>query len=67
MEGINGFIKICFLIFYFMFSFKIWDQIYVFNKMHHHQVISKRSTFLYLFIAYLTNLVPLIDYKNEGS
>jgi hypothetical protein len=67
MEGINGFIKISFLSFYFMFSFKIGGQIYVFNKMHHHKIIIKRSTFLYLFIGYLTNLVPLIDYEKEGS
>jgi hypothetical protein len=67
MEGINGFITIPFLIFYFMFSFKIGGQIYVFNKMHHHKIISKRSTFLYLFIGYLTNLVSLIDYEKGGS
>jgi hypothetical protein len=46
-------------------SFKIGGQIYVFNKMHHHKIINKRSTFLYLFIGYF--LVSLIDYEKEGS
>jgi hypothetical protein len=55
------------LIFYFIFSFIIWDQIYVFNKVPHNKVISKRCTFLYLFIDYLTNLVPLIDYEKKGT
>jgi hypothetical protein len=67
MEGINGFIKSSFLILYFMFSFKIGGQIYVFNKMHHHKIINKRSTFLYLFIGHLTNLVLSIDYEDERS
>jgi hypothetical protein len=37
IEGINDFIKIFFLIFYFMFSFKISrsNLSYVFNKMAH--------------------------------
>jgi hypothetical protein len=37
MEGINDFIKFFFLIFYFMFSFKILrsNLSYVFNKMPH--------------------------------
>jgi hypothetical protein len=45
MGGINGFINISFLIFYFMFLFKIGGQVYVFLKMHHHKIIIKRSTF----------------------
>jgi hypothetical protein len=60
MGGINGFINISFLIFYFMFLFKIGGQAYVFHKMHHHKIINKRSTFLYLFISYLTNLNIII-------
>ena len=55
------------LILYFIFSFIIWDQIYVFNKVPHNKVISKRCTFLYLFISYLTNLVPLIDYEKKET
>jgi hypothetical protein len=35
--------------------------------MHHNKIINKRYTFIYLFIYYLINLVPLIDYENEGS
>jgi hypothetical protein len=46
-----------------MFSFKIGGLIYVVNKMHYHKTIGKRSTFLYLFISYLTNLILLIDYE----
>ena len=67
MGGINGFINISFLIFYFMFLFKIGGQVYVFHKMHHHKIIIKRSTFLYLFIGHLTNLVLSIDHEEEGS
>jgi hypothetical protein len=37
--------KHSFLIFYFMFLFKIGGQVYVFHKMHHHKIIIKRSTF----------------------
>jgi hypothetical protein len=44
MGGINGFINISFLIFCFMFLFKIGGQVYVFHKMHHHKIIIKRST-----------------------
>jgi hypothetical protein len=51
MEGLNGFIKIPFLVFYFIFSFKIGGLIYISNKMHYHKIISMRSTFLYLFIG----------------
>jgi hypothetical protein len=67
MVGANGFINISFLIFYFMFLFKIGGQVYVFHKMHHHKIINKRSTFLYLFIGHLTNLVLSIDHEEEGS
>jgi hypothetical protein len=67
MEGINSFIKIPFLTFYFMFSFKMGGLIYVFNKIYYHKIIIMRSTFLYLFIGYITNLVPLIDYEKERS
>jgi hypothetical protein len=67
MGGINGFINISFLIFYFMFLFKIGGQVYVFHKMHHHKITIKRSTFLYLFIGPLTNLVLSIDYEEERS
>jgi hypothetical protein len=31
--------------------------------MHHNKFISTRCTFLYLFIGYLTNLIPLSDYE----
>jgi hypothetical protein len=68
MGGISGFIKIPFLIFYiFYVLIKIGGLIYVFNKMYCHKTIGKRSTFSYLFIGYLTNLVPLIDYEKEMS
>jgi hypothetical protein len=39
----------------------------MFNKVPHKKVISERCTFLYLFIYYLINLVPLIDYEKERS
>jgi hypothetical protein len=65
MGEMIGFINISFLIFYFMFLFKIGGQVYVFHKMPHHKIIIKRSTFLYLFIGHLTNLVPSIDYEEE--
>jgi hypothetical protein len=56
--------KIPFLIFYFyVFILKIGSLIYVFNKMYYYKTIGKRSTFLHLFIGYLTNLVTLIDYE----
>jgi hypothetical protein len=46
MGGINDFINISFLIFYFMFLFKIEGQVYVFHMMHHKkEIIIKRSTF----------------------
>jgi hypothetical protein len=67
MEGINGFINISFLIFYFMFLFKIGGQVYVFHKMHHHKIISNRSTSFYLFIGHLINLVLSSDYEEERS
>jgi hypothetical protein len=38
----------------------------VFNKVPHNKVISERcSTFLYLFIVCLINLIPLIDYEKK--
>jgi hypothetical protein len=30
--------------------------------MHHNKIISMRYTFPYLFICYLTNIIPLIEY-----
>jgi hypothetical protein len=30
--------------------------------MHHNKIISMRYTFSYLFICYLTNIIPLIEY-----
>jgi hypothetical protein len=36
-----------------------------FNKIPHNKVISERYTFLYLFIGYLINLVPLIDHEKK--
>jgi hypothetical protein len=53
MGGINGLIKIPFLIFYFYVFIKIEGIIYVFNKMYCHKTIGKRSTFPYLFIGHL--------------
>jgi hypothetical protein len=50
-----------------MFSFKIGGQVYVFHKMHHHKINSKRPTSLYLFIGHLINLVLSIDYEEERS
>jgi hypothetical protein len=64
---INDFIKISFLISYFMFSCMIWSQIYAFNKVPHNKVIHMQCTYLYLFIGYLINLVTLNDYKKKGS
>jgi hypothetical protein len=64
---INDFIKISFLISYFMFSCMIWSQIYAFNKVPHNKVIHMQCTSLYLFIGYLINLVTLNDYKKKGS
>jgi hypothetical protein len=60
-------LKLPFTLSIFMFSFKIGGLIYVFNKIYYHKTIDKRSSFLYLFIGYLTNLVPLIDYEKERS
>jgi hypothetical protein len=52
MEGINGFIKIPFLIFYFLFPFKIGGQIYVFNKIHHHKSSARdQPFFIYLLVT----------------
>jgi hypothetical protein len=30
--------------------------------MHHNKIINMRYTFLYLFICYLTHIIPLIKY-----
>jgi hypothetical protein len=51
----------------YVFYLKLEVKFYVFHKMHHHKITIKRSTFLYLFVGYLTNLVPLIDYETEMS
>jgi hypothetical protein len=67
MGGINGFIEIPFLIFYFYVFIKIGGLIHVFNKMCCHKTIGKRSTFPSLFIGYLTSLVPLINYEKKMS
>jgi hypothetical protein len=49
--GINGFIKIPFLIFYLMFLFKIGDQVYVFHKMYHQKLSSiDQPFFIYLLV-----------------
>jgi hypothetical protein len=48
------------------FHFTFCGQLYVFDKIHHNKVINKRCTLLYLFIGYLTNLVPLIDYEKKN-
>ena len=58
-------LKIPFLI--FMFSFKIGGQVYVFHKMHNHNIISKRSISLHLFVGHLIKLVLSIDYEKERS
>ena len=58
----------------FPFSFPILcfhltfcGQLYVFDKIHHNKVIGKSCTFFYLFLGYLTNLVPLIDYEKKET
>jgi hypothetical protein len=33
--------------------------------MYCHKTIDNRSTFPYLFVGYLTNLAPSIDYEEE--
>ena len=58
-------LKIPFLIFHLMFLFEIGDQVYVSHKMCNHNIISKRSPSLHLFIGHLTNLVFSIDYEEE--
>jgi hypothetical protein len=32
------------------------------KKMHHNKITNMRYTFLYLFICYLTNIIPSIEY-----
>jgi hypothetical protein len=61
-EGIDGFINISFLIYYFMFLFKIGGQVYVLHEMHHHKFISMRCPH-----SYMTILISLIDYEVEMS
>jgi hypothetical protein len=51
MAVINGFLNIPYLIFYFMFLFKIEDQVYGFHKMQHQKLSSRdRPFFIYLLI-----------------
>jgi hypothetical protein len=56
---------------YFLFYIFIYNLrsnlSYVFRKMHHNKIISKRCTILYLSIGYLTNLLPLVDCEKEGN
>jgi hypothetical protein len=42
------------LFYIFIYNLRL-NLSYVFNKMHHNKIISKRCTFLYSFIGYLTN------------
>jgi hypothetical protein len=78
MEGINDFIKISFLIFlfyiiiYFLFYIIIYnlrsnlsDDSFISIKYITTKIINMRC--IYLFIGYLTNLIPLIDYEKEGN
>jgi hypothetical protein len=39
----------------------------VFSKVPHNKVISERCTFHCLFIGFLINLVPLMDYQKKIS
>jgi hypothetical protein len=51
MGGINDFINISFLLFYFMFLFKIEGQVYVFHMMHHKKISSRyQPFFIYLLV-----------------
>jgi hypothetical protein len=64
MDGINGFIRNSLSHFFILgFHLKIGNLICSFNKMHCHETIGKRSTFLYLFISCLTDLMLSIDYE----
>jgi hypothetical protein len=65
MGGINGFIKILCLIFYFYVSIYGLGLNLVFHRMYHNDIISKRCTFLHFFIGYLINLILSIDYEKE--
>jgi hypothetical protein len=65
MGGINGFIKILFLIFYFYVSIYGLGLNLVFHRMYHNNIISKRCTFLHFFIGYLINSILSIDYEKE--
>jgi hypothetical protein len=37
------------------------------SKMHHRNDISMRCTIFYLFIGYLTTLIPLIEYALDNN
>jgi hypothetical protein len=65
MEGINSFIKIPFLIFYFYIFIKFGGLISRF--LNYHKLISKGSTFLYPFIGHLFNLIISMVYVEERS
>jgi hypothetical protein len=66
MGGINGFRNIFFLIFYFMFVFRIGGQVYVSIKYITTNSSSRDQPFLYQFISYLTNLILSFEYE-EGE
>jgi hypothetical protein len=64
MDGINGFIRNSLSHFPILgFHLKMGDLTCIVNKMHYHETIGKRSTFLYLFISCLTDLMLSIDYE----
>ena len=71
MEERKDFMKISFLIFCFIFTFLIWAQFmlcFIYSsKMHHKNDISMRCTIFYLFIGYLTTLIPLIEYALDNN
>jgi hypothetical protein len=51
MEDIMNFLSFSFSVFYFMFLFKIGDQVYVFHRMHHQKWSSRdQPFFIYLLI-----------------
>jgi hypothetical protein len=47
---------------FFCFIFIIQVMILFLKKMHHNKITNMRYTFLYLFICYLTNIIPSIEY-----
>jgi hypothetical protein len=61
MGGTNGSINISFLIFYFMFLFKIGGKFTFSIKCITTKSSTRDQPFLYLFIGHFTNLVLLID------